>query len=253
MKRCVLIFFSIILFFFSCSDSKGGSLVFTANGEDFVRRGFVDKGRWNLTFDHVFVNIIDPTAKIPGAGEARLPGEFWVDLAAGDASAPIAVVGTLKDVRPGNYQSMFFKLRRRSSGEYKGYSIVLTGLAVKEDLRVSFEIKLNEELDYTGTEGYVGDSIKGLVKAGKQADVEMTFHFDHIFGDNQAAADDHINSGSVGFDFFYSIKQGETLSVEQKELKGRTGYDKLVQAIWSLGHLGEGHCEASNQSSKDFL
>ena len=41
-----------------------------------------------------------------------------------------------------------------------------------------------------------------------------------------------------------------SIDVEQSELKEAPEYPTLVKALWTLGHLGEGHCEVSKQSSK---
>jgi len=39
-----------------------GNLKFYANGEDFVRQGFVSKDGWAITFDHVYINLSDIAA-----------------------------------------------------------------------------------------------------------------------------------------------------------------------------------------------
>lgn len=80
----------------------------------------------------------------------------------------------------------------------------------------------------------------------------MTFHFDHVFGDCEADAEDHINKGSVGFDFFHTFAEDGAVAVCQADLRGAAGYRTLVQALWTLGHLGEGHCEVSQQSSAEL-
>ena len=109
--------------------------------------------------------------------------------------------------------------------------------------------RMDEEMDFNGTEGYVGDEIKGMLKENSSAEVEMTFHFDHIFGDKNAPADDHINTGSAGFDYFMQFANGSNIKVAQKEMKSTAGYKKLMKSLWTLGHLGEGHCHVSNQTS----
>jgi hypothetical protein len=88
-----------------------------------------------------------------------------------------------------------------------------------------------------------------MLKAGETTTVEMTFHFDHIFGDKEAPEDDHINTGSVGFDFFNRFIKEDKVDIEQSAMQSEKEYETLVQAMWTLGHLGEGHCEVSNQSS----
>ena len=236
----------------AASLSRAGTMLFVANGEDFVRKGFVDKQGWKIAFDNLYVTIVDPVA-YGKPGEAVLKGSFWVDLAKGDKDADPISVGKTENVKAGNYQSLKFKIRKATSGEYKGYSIVMIGTAEKEGTKVPFVIKLDEEMDYDGKEGYVGDEIKGMVPAGGTAEVEMTFHFDHIFGDNEAPADDHINTGSVGFDFFNQFVKNGKVAIAQSDMTKSKGYDVLLKAIWTLGHLGEGHCECINQSSADSV
>lgn len=246
---------------YGCSKKKEaveettGIIIFTVNGEDFVRQGFIDKQGWNISFDNLFVNIIDPVAYMPSGDklEAAVTGEYWVDLAQGDENADPINIGKLDNVKAGNYQSLRFKIKRAADGEYKGFSIVMIGTASKEDKTVPFTIKLDEEMDFDGKEGFVGDEIKGMVKPGDKTTVEMTFHFDHVFGDKEASEDDHINTGSVGFDFFNSFSKEGKVDITQEDMKSEKDYKTLIKAIWTLGHLGEGHCEVSNQSSADLI
>jgi len=231
-----------------------GSLVFTANGEDFIRQGFVDKQGWSISFEKLYVNLVDPTTYTSdGQKQVVLDGTHVVDLAEGDAEAEPVVVGAVEDVAPANFQSLRFALKRASGGPYAGASIVMIGTAEREGLSVPFTIRLDEEMVFDGREGYVGEEIKGLVQAGASADVEMTFHFDHVFGDIGAPKDDHINTGSVGFDFFHAFARDGVVDVAQLELRNADGYRTLIHALWSLGHLGEGHCEVSEQSSSELL
>ena len=39
-----------------------GTLVFTMNGEDFIRDGFVTEDGWTMSFEHVYLTIEEPTA-----------------------------------------------------------------------------------------------------------------------------------------------------------------------------------------------
>lgn len=228
-----------------------GTIVFTANGEDFVRKGFVDRTGWAISFDTLLVTIVDPCAYLPPDEKllAVLEGEHRVDLAEGDADAGPVVVGRLDSVPVGNYQALRFKIRRASSGPWSGHSMVMIGTARKEDRVVPFSITLDEEMDFDGTEGFVGDEVRGLLKPGGTTTVEMTFHFDHIFGDHEVPPDDHINTGSVGFDFFHAFASDGRVAVEQKDMQSADDYPTLVKAVWTLGHLGEGHCAVSNRTS----
>ncbi len=70
----VILFASLAITFMSasCSDNdddgsdasslETGTLEFYANGEEFIRDGFLSKDGWQIEFDHFFVNIIGPTA-----------------------------------------------------------------------------------------------------------------------------------------------------------------------------------------------
>lgn len=228
-----------------------GAIVFAANGEDFVRRGFVDKQGWSISFDKLYVNIGDVVAYMPVGKKlsAVLDGEHWVDLAQGDDDAEPIEIGRIDSVPAGNYQSLRFGLTRAESGEYKGCTIVMIGEARKDTATVAFTIRLDEEMDFDGREGFVGDEIKGVLKPGGSTTVEITFHFDHLFGDNEAPQDDHVNTGAVGFDFFNDLAEHGVVNVTQARARSAEGYATLLKAIWTLGHLGEGHCAVSNQSS----
>ena len=232
------------------NQEEPGSIVFTANGEDFVRRGFVDKQGWSIRFEELYINIVEPTAYVPDGNEqVVLAGSHWVDLAEGDAKAEPLVLGTVNKVKPANYQSLRFALERASGGPYAGCSVVMIGSAEREGVRIPFTIRLDEEMVFDGRDGYVGEELKGLLQPGSTTEVEMTFHYDHVFGDKQADAEDHINTGSVGFDFFYPFARDGVVDARQEDLQDAEGYRTLVQALWTLGHLGEGHCQVSQQSS----
>ena len=42
-----------------CGTQDTGTLQFYANGEDFVRQGFVSKDGWSISFDHVYIHLAD--------------------------------------------------------------------------------------------------------------------------------------------------------------------------------------------------
>ena len=258
MKKIIIPFLFVLSLnslFLSCSKAPegNGTIVFTANGEDFVREGFTSKDGWQITFNKVYVNIANPTAYNKDELKSTLQGAFFVDLAAGDEKAEPVVVGKTEKVARGNYQSLKFGIKRTASGEFKGSSIVMTGKAKKAGKTVEFTIKLDEEMDFDGKEGFVGDEVKGILAENGKTSVEMTFHFDHIFGDKEAAITDHINTGSVGFEFFNTFSKDGKLEVTQEMLKNSAAYSVLIKAISTLGHLGEGHCEVSNMTSASLM
>lgn len=228
----------------ACSE-KTGTLEIRANGEDFVTEGFISKEGYTIDFDNVLINIGNIKAYNPQDEKlsTTIKVATLIDLKKGTPADPTVAVRKLENVPEGNYQSLRFSLKQIESGEYAGYSIILIGSATKDEKTTPFLIKLNEELTFDGREGYVGDSIKGLVDPGESSDVEMTFHFDHLFGNIEAPADDHVNSGSPGFDFFMTYENNGSIDVNQNQMIENPQYDKLIRALESLGHLGEGHCE----------
>lgn len=234
-----------------------GTLQFTANGEDFVRQGFVSKDGWAITFDHVYVNLSDITAyqseppydahaggAVQAQNKVALAGTHTVDLAQGDESASPILVGEAADAVSGHYNAISWQMIRATEGPAEGYSLVITGMAEKEGQTVNFTIKDEQEYLYTGGD-YVGDERKGVLQEGGTANVEMTFHFDHIFGDADTPLEDELNTGAPGFEPFASIAKDGRVDADMAALEGMLtpeDYQKLQAMLPTLGHVGEGHC-----------
>ena len=240
-------------------EDKTGALLFTANGEDFVRQGFVSEDGWSIAFDSVIVNVEGPTAyqvvestsralrhgghpheNIPeGSAHVALTGGYLLQL----TQHPLEL-GSVEDAPIGNYNRMAFNVRPAASG----HSIELAGHASKDSTEVEFAIHISEELDYSdcGPNGTAG-----VLAEGGQAYAEMTFHFDHIFGDFDEGDPDPedptmINYLAVGFQPFADLAGAHgVLDVDQErlgqEMTGTT-YLQLIEAVRTLGHSGEGHC-----------
>ena len=239
----VLLVASIVLA--GCGGNEGGSkatgtLQFYANGEDFVRQGFVSKDGWSINFDHVYITLSDVTAyqtdppydphsgsAIKGKVKVGLDEVYTVDLAEGGDDAPPILVGELKNAPAGHYNAISWKMAKASSGPSAGYSLVMIGTAMKNGQSIDFNINIEEECDYDCGE-FVGDERKGIVQQGGTADVEMTFHFDHIFGDADTPMDDELNLDALGFAPFADTAAGKKVDLNMAELH--------------LGHVGEGHC-----------
>ncbi len=237
-----------------------GAMQFRANGEDFIRQGFVSKDGWTLSFEHVYVNLTevtgyqsDPPYEAEKGGEVAaktkitLQGAHTVDLAEGDNNAPPILVGEHKDAPAGHYNAISWSMLKTPEGPAKGYSLVIMGKAAKEGKTVDFTIKDETEYKYAAGE-YVGDERKGFLQEGGTADLEMTFHFDHIFGDAGTPAGDELNTGSVGFEPFAALAQSGTLDIDMAGLKEKLSpadFEKLQKMLPTLGHVGEGHshCE----------
>ncbi|MEB3230941.1 MAG: DUF4382 domain-containing protein [Leptolyngbyaceae bacterium] len=236
-----------------------GSLTLTANGEDFVRQGFETKDGWAIAFDHVFVTVTEATAYQTDppydakASNALDPSTVTVtqllvdtpqvvDLAQGDSDAdPIAV--TTESAPSGRYNALVWAIAPDKAAG-REYSIQLVGTATKGDRTIAFDIGFDPSFSYTCGD-FVGDSRKGFLDPDAAADLEMTLHFDHIFGDGEAPADDDINTGALGFDPLAAVAEGDTLTTDLATLQAKLSSEDqalLTGAIAGLGHVGEGHC-----------
>ena len=237
-----------------------GDLIFTANGEDFIREGFVCKDGWELSFEHAYVALAsisafqtDPpydTSQGWGIDEiviARvdLGGAYILDLAVPDAD-PV-VVGEADGVPAGRYNALYWELVRAHTGPAEGYVVLLIGKAEKDGVVIDFSLGLDKEVAYLGGE-YVGDERKGILQAGGTADVEMTFHFDHLFGDFGEDQSEDINLEALGFGPLAVLASDGVLDVSLSELQtllSAEDYQLLEAVMTHLAHVGEGHCLAS--------
>ena len=253
----IAVLFVVSIMLIGCAGAAVGTLQFDANGEDFVRQGFVSKDGWSINFDHVYITLADVTAcqtdppYDPHADadmncdvKIKLDKVYTVDLAEGGDNAPPILVGEVSDAPVGHYNAISWKMVKAPSGPTSGYSLVIVGTAEKDGQSVDFSIKVDEEYEYACGE-YVGDERKGMLQEGGTADVEMTFHFDHIFGDAETPMDDDLNVSAVGFEPFASIAEAGKLDADMAELQAKLAagdYQMLVDILPTLGHVGEGHC-----------
>ena len=243
-----------------CAGSGGGAvgtLQFHANGEDFVRQGFVSKDGWSISFDHVYFVLADITAyqtdppydphshsAVKGNVQVGLDKVYTLDLAEGGEDAPPMLVGEVKNAPIGHYNAISWKMVKASSGPTNGYSLVIVGTAEKGGQSIDFNIKVDKEYAYDCGE-FVGDERKGFVQQGGTADVEMTFHFDHIFGDADMPMDDSLNVGALGFEPFADIAESGKLDIDMAGFQAKLSakdYQMLADILPTLGHVGEGHC-----------
>ena len=234
-----------------------GKLQFNANGEDFVRQGFVSKDGWSLNFDHLYVTLADITAcqtdppYDPYTGSnmncdvnVSLDNVYTVDLAEGDEDSPPIFVGEVPDAPAGYYNAISWSVAKATSGPAAGYSLVIIGTAEKDGQSIDFSIKIDKEYEFAGGE-YEGNERKGMVQEGGTADLEMTFHIDHIFGYIETPADDILNLLALGFEPLAGIAEGGKLDVDMSDLQSKLSsgdYQILVDILPTLGHVGEGHC-----------
>ncbi|MGV2830185.1 DUF4382 domain-containing protein [Myxosarcina sp. GI1(2024)] len=245
--------------------SEQETLSLVANGEDFVRQGFVTKDGWQIDFDRVYVSMTEAVAYQteppyePNKGDTSndinyqetvslLDSPQIIDLAAGDADAEPVLVKKV-NAEPGFYNAVAWTIAPAGDNTpIPGQTIVLQGTATKDDRTVDFNLGLDTPLKYVCGE-FVGDERKGILEAGNTAEVEATFHFDHIFGDSETPADDPLNQDALGFQPLADLAEGNTLDIEQDALETQLSsenYQKLTEAIAGLGHVGEGHCALSS-------
>jgi hypothetical protein len=242
----------------SCAVQETGSLGFYANGEDFVRQGFVSKDGWSINFDHVFVTLEEISAyqtdppydphdneAIDAKNTVALDGTYPVDLAEGGMDADPILVGEVTDAPTGQYNAISWEM----VGGDSGYPLVIVGSAEKSGEVIDFVIQVETEYSYTCGE-YVGDERKGILQKDGIADLEMTFHFDHIFGDAETPMDDALNLGAPGFDPFAGVAESGKLEIDLAGLQNKLSsedYQMLVDILPTLGHVGEGHCHCETQ------
>ncbi len=242
------------------AQQEQGTLEIRANGEDFVREGFVSKDDWKISFDHFYVTLADITAyqsdppfnaeansEIKVKEKVSFEQAKTVDLAKGDESAEPILIQKFAEVPAGKYNALSWKIVKGKSEPAEAQTIVMEGTAEKDGQTIDFTVKIDNEYEYICGE-FVGGERKGILKTGSTADLELTFHLDHIFGDADAAADDDINTNALGFEPLAALAKDGKLEVEMSQLESEIpakDYENLEKALVGLGHVGEGHCQES--------
>ncbi len=245
----------VLLGLFGCQTAETGTIELRANGEAFVREGFVSKDGWQIDFDQVYVNLVDitvfqteepydaATGERPTGHELALSGARWIDLAEGDEQADPILVEALDGQPIGQFNAISWQMVPGAEGQ----TLQLTGTAEKDGQVIQFELTSAKEYAYVCGE-FVGDERKGFVTADGTAESEMTFHFDHVFGDVETPQDDALNVGAIGFGPLAELASTGTLSMSVTELEAQLAADdfaKLDKSLQTLGHVGEGHCYES--------
>ncbi|PZD74253.1 hypothetical protein C1752_01125 [Acaryochloris thomasi RCC1774] len=244
------------------AEAGAGTLQVAANGEDFVRQGFTSKDGWEISFDHVYVNLedvtayqtdppFDPDAEDPlqAKSEVTIPAQM-VDLAEGDESASPITVGET-EAPAGQYNALAWKMAKATDGPAAGQTLVLAGQASKDGKTVDFTLNVDREFAYTCGE-FVGDERKGVVEPSGAADLEATFHFDHVFGDGELPADDEMNVKALGFAPLAALADGSSLKADWATLEQKLDskdFQALDAALAGLGHVGEGHCRSEQTTA----
>jgi hypothetical protein len=240
-----------------------GTLTVRANGEERAREGLTTKDGWSLDFNHVYVSLADinayqvepafdasTDAPLPDKAVAiAIPGPTVVDLAAAGKDAETVLVGETP-APAGKFNALSWQMPPAAAGPAQGYSILLEGMATKDGQTIPFQLGVQEELGFVCGD-YVGDERKGMLAAGGKADLEATFHLDHLFGEGKDPADSEINLGSFGFEPLLAFAQDGKIAVSTETLKKslpKAEYQILLKVLDNIGHVGEGHCrQVGNQ------
>lgn len=242
-----------------------GTLQVRANGEERAREGLVSKDGWKITFNDVYANIANVTAyQTQPPFDPEQGGEIQaqekvvvldqpktVDLAQPGEGQDSVLVAAASNVPTGQYNALSWRMIPATEGPAQGQTLVMSGTAEKAGQTVNFVLNIDREFEYVCGE-YVGDARKGIVQDGATADLEATFHLDHLFGDGEASADDPINQGALGFDPLAALAQNGNLQLDMAQLQSQSPqvYQQLQEILPSLGHVGEGHCrEAKTQTT----
>lgn len=244
-----------------------GTLELVANGEDFVRQGFVSKDGWSIDFEHLYVNISEAIAYStkssfePETGDTKESIEYQnsinfeslktPDLAAGEANAEPIVV-TSANVPTGFYNALAWKLSSAAADSpLSGNTMKLIGQATKGQQTIKFDLGFNQPVEYVCGE-YVGEERQGIVTASKPGKIEATFHFDHIFGDGDTPLEDALNQDALGFQPLANLGNNGIVELNQADLASQLSdadYQQLTNSVTGLGHVGEGHCVVNVTSS----
>lgn len=229
-----------------------GTLTVHAEGEDYAREGITSKEGWNLTFDHLYVHLSDVTAyqtdppyqadgpEIPATKSLILVESTTVDLAEGDG--PIFLGEA--EAESGHYNALSWTMPPAPDGPAEGYVMLLKGTAERDGETIEFSIAFDQPLAFACGE-FVGDERKGILDDGATADLEATFHIDHLFGNGERPADSQLNQEALGFEPIAALAENGTVEVTSETLMAQLSpedREKLTQILPALGHVGEGHC-----------
>lgn len=246
------------------ANQESGTLQLVANGEDFVREGFVTKDGWKISFNHVYTNLADVTAyqsnppfnpetqeNIQAKEKVTIVNQpKTVDLAQRGEGTESVLVAEVANAPAGHYNALSWKMAQAPDGPAKGQTLVMNGTASKEGRTIDFIVNIDREFEYICGE-FVGDQRKGILPKGGKTDLEATFHFDHIFGDAEKPANDAVNTGALGFEPLAALAKDGKLEVNMAQLRSQLSaadYKRLEQILPTLGHVGEGHCKETTQA-----
>ncbi|MGY6528481.1 MAG: DUF4382 domain-containing protein [Cyanobacterium sp.] len=231
-----------------------GFLQLMANGENSTIEGFETKDGWQLNFDHVYItvnNVVAHQTNPPFEAQSDTPlqaqqsldlvtSPTTIDLTLGTIDNP-AILITEVEAPPGHYNAISWQMYNEPEAPP---SLSLQGTAQKDDQQIAFTLQLPMDITYTCGE-FMGDEIKGIVNPEEVTALEMTFNFDHIFGNGEKEDSDEINLNALGFNPLATLAENGTLEIDLETLNNTLSnqdYQTLENNILGLGHVGENNC-----------
>lgn len=197
-----------------------GTLTVHAEGEDYAREGITSKEGWEITFDHLYVHLSDVTAhqtdppyqadgpEISASKSLVLVESATVDLAQGDG--PIFLGEA--EAESGHYNALSWTMPPAPDGPAEGSVMLLKGTAERDGETIEFSIAFDQPLAFACGE-FVGDERKGILDEGGTADLEATFHIDHLFGNGERPADSQLNQEALGFEPIAALAENGRVEV----------------------------------------
>ncbi|MBE9203724.1 hypothetical protein IQ218_10125 [Synechocystis salina LEGE 06099] len=239
-----------------------GTLTVRANGEERARQGLTTKDGWSLDFSHVYVSLaeinayqiesafdVSTDAPLPDTAVAiAIPGPTVVNLAMAGQDTETVLVGETP-APAGKFNALSWQMPLAAAGPAQGYSMLLEGMATKDGQTMPFKLGLKEQLGFICGD-FVGDERKGILTAGGKADLEATFHLDHLFGEGKEPANSDINLSAFGFAPLAALAQEKGIDLNSEDLQAQLGeadYQTFLQVLANLGHVGEGHCRQTRE------
>ncbi|HEY9863937.1 MAG TPA: hypothetical protein V6D21_07130, partial [Candidatus Obscuribacterales bacterium] len=124
--------------------------------------------------------------------------------------------------------------------------MVIEGVATKGDQEVPFVLKFDREMQFICGD-YVGEEPKGILQPGGTTNLEATFHFDYLFGDENKNSTEELNTKALGFQPLAAMAENGQLVADLSTLKQKLSeadYQKLIEILSNIAQVGEGDCKA---------
>ncbi|MGQ9838081.1 MAG: hypothetical protein ACUVRV_08970 [Cyanobacteriota bacterium] len=122
-------------------------------------------------------------------------------------------------------------------------------VAVKDSVPPVQSRRGPEALRVSGPEAQRGSEAEVLSQA---ADLEATFHFDHLFGSGELPPEDSLNQSALGFAPFAALAVDGSLDLDWASLQEKLSSveaNAVEEILRQFAHVGEGHCRETTTRS----